>query len=227
MASFCVAVSAASSGSPPGGRRVPYSCQGLVTTSYSSLIRRPRGGCSPHSFGLVRSGGSCLSVWHRHLPNHGPLHDRACGTCSIRWLRKRDTTSCTLRLRRPLHTSLGLTCPVSDHGRAPGRACATTGRGPASSWHRVRSPFPLRLPAPSGSVYVGDPERYPHPGKPAHRGALLEYLTPQGTSPVAGSAALCVLAAVAAWAIRVPCSPSVGQQAMCHWPGSPIDPPPL
>ena len=126
-----------------------------------------------------------------------------------------------------MQTSLGLTCPVSDHGRAPGRACATTGRGPASSWHRVRSPFPLRLPVPSGGVYVGDPERYPHPGKPAHRGALLEYLTPQGTSPVAGSAALCVLAAVAAWAIRVPCSPSVGQQAVCHWLGSPIDPPPL
>ena len=51
--------------------------------------------------------------------------------------------------------------------------------------------------------------------------------TLQSTTPVAGSAALCVLAAVAALAIRVPCSPSVGQQAMCHWPGSPLDPPPL
>ena len=51
--------------------------------------------------------------------------------------------------------------------------------------------------------------------------------TLQSTTPVAGSAALCVLAAVVAWTIRVPCSPSVGQQATCHWQGSPIDPPPL
>ena len=210
-----------------GGWRVSYSHQGLATTSYSSLIRRSRGGCPPHPFGLVRSGGSCFSVWHRHPPKHGPMHVGALSTCSIRCLSRRDTTTCTLRWRRPLMTSLGLTRPVSDHGWAPGRACATTGRGPASSWHRVRSPFPLRLPAPSGGVYVGDPERYPHPGKPAHRGALLEYLTPQGASPVAGSAALCVLAAVAAEAIRVPCSPSVGQQAMCLWLGSPTDPPPL
>ena len=61
-----------------------------------------------------------------------------------------------------------------------------TGRGPASSWHRVRSPFPPRLPVPSGYEYVGDPKRFPHAGKPDHRGALVEYLTLQSTSLVAG-----------------------------------------
>ena len=75
--------------SPP----LPGSCDNVLQLP----DKTPRGGCSPRSFGLVRSGGSCLSVRHRHPPGHGPLHDRARGTCSIRWLSRRDTTSCTLR----------------------------------------------------------------------------------------------------------------------------------
>ena len=55
----------------------------------------------------------------------------------------------------------------------------------------------------------------------------MEYLTLQSTSLVAGPVALCVRAAVVAWIIRVPCSPSVRQQASCHWQGPPVAPPPL